>query len=90
VIVTSEDFNLQLWARLETLSTGGEITFSGLPGESFRIDLGRADFFDFGDAGLAPEAMREGFNRLFESAVSARIMGELIVAILLKRQQGQT
>lgn len=86
LVVLTEDLNLHLSARLESLSTGAVLFFSGLPGESLRVDLARADFFEFGDARLVPEGTREDVNLLFEAAVCARVTNELMVGILLKRQ----
>ena len=86
VIAVSDRVHLQFWARLETIWTNGELRFSGRVSESLDIDLSGADFFEFGDSRLAPKAIRDSFDALFESAACARVTGSQLFSIFLGRK----
>ena len=87
VTITSELLNGILALRLKALSADGILTFSGDSPEKLEFDLSLADSFEFGDARMADESIREQAVLVIDAMVSARVTGRLLVGIMLLRDK---
>src|SRR5579872_5261386 len=85
-ISVSEFGAWQAWLTLENVGEELLLTFSGSnPGDVYEIHLAHADHFEFGDARIAHESVRQSVDALFDQILLARIGDKFVFTMMFPR-----
>jgi hypothetical protein len=87
VLVRSENLNLELWARFDSLDDNLLMKFSRPRNEALEINLAGATCFERDRESLAPLETRKRFDRAFELGACVRVEGKLTVTLLFGAEE---